>query len=69
MEIVEQLPAEFHVKLVAEGGDTLFDAIRLDLHVLLVVEPVFHIFEGVLNTGYKIKTFAGEKQLVSPANL
>ena len=43
VEIVEELAAEFHVKLIAEGGDTFLDVFRLDLEIFRVVEPVFHI--------------------------
>ena len=54
--VVEELAAEFHVKLVAELGDALFDALRLDLQIFVVVVPVFHL-RIALNTGYKFTSF------------
>ena len=42
MVVIEELAAEFKVKLVAEVGDALLDALRLYPEVLFVVESVFH---------------------------
>ena len=56
MVVIEELAPEFHVKFVAEGGDTLLDVLRLDLEIFVVVEPVFHKRTD-LNTGYKSNEF------------
>ena len=48
--VVEELAAEFEVKLVAELGDALADVLRLHAEVFIVVKPNFHIHSFAPNS-------------------
>ena len=43
VEIIEKLPAQLKIKLVAEFGDSFTYMLRLNTEVFLVVKTLFHI--------------------------